>query len=156
MSRSDIAHRSKTAVAAVLPPSVRIRRGREDGHSVDLELNGEPVRVTWLGEGGLRQARGLIAGRKDRPDLAVARVMSSGAREALSAAGIGWVDETGAAEIARGVVDRLQKWTPPGVSAEAATLDTRGPGHRRSLALWRAADCQRHAGNYSVIRRKRH
>ena len=55
-----------------------------------------------LGEGGLRQARGLIAGRKDRPDLAVARVMSSGAREALSAAGIGWVDETGAAEIARG------------------------------------------------------
>ena len=114
MSRSDIAHRSKTAVAAVLPPSVRIRRGREDGHSVDLELNGEPVRVTWLGEGGLRQARGLIAGRKDRPDLAVARVMSSGAREALSAAGIGWVDETGAAEIARGSLIVSRSGRPPG------------------------------------------
>ena len=95
MPRVDIAHRSETAVAAVLPPSVRIRRSRKDGHSVNLELNGEPVRVTWLGEGGLRQVRELIAGREDRPDVAVARRMSPGARDALSAAGIGWVDETG-------------------------------------------------------------
>ena len=113
MIRSDIAHRSETAVAAVLPPSVRIRRGHEDGHSVDLELNGEPVRVTWLGEGGLRQARELIAGRKDRPDVAVARFMSPGAREALSAAGIGWVDETGAAEIARGSLIVSRSGRPP-------------------------------------------
>ena len=102
MARSDIAHRSETAVAAVLPPSVRIRRGYKDGQSVVLELNGEPVRVTWLGEGGLRQARELVDGRKDRPDLAAARLMSLTARDALSAAGIGWVDETGAAEIVRG------------------------------------------------------
>ena len=134
MTRSDIAHRSETAVAAVLPPSVRIRRGREDGHSVDLELNGEPVRVTWLGEGGLRQARELIAGRKDRPDVAVARIMSSGAREALSAAGIGWVDETGAAEIARGslIVSRSGRlpgsprkpphWTPAVLAVAEALL----------------------------------
>ncbi|MXX16497.1 MAG: hypothetical protein F4Z52_04585 [Gammaproteobacteria bacterium] len=95
MPRVDIAHRSETAVAPVLPPSVRIRRSRKDGHSVNLELKGEPVRVTWLGEGGLRQARELIAGREDRPDVAVARRMSPGARDALSAAEIGWVDETG-------------------------------------------------------------
>ena len=101
MTKADIAYRSETAVADVLPPSVRIRRRRKDGHSVDLELNGQPVRVRWLGEGGLRQARELIAQRNDRPDIAVARRLSTGARKALSTAGIGWVDETGAAEIAR-------------------------------------------------------
>lgn len=102
MARDDIARRSQAAVAAVLPSSVRIRRGRQDGHSVKLELNGEPVRVKWLGEGGLRQARELIVRQSDRPDVAVARRMSLAAREALSAAGIGWIDETGAAQIARG------------------------------------------------------
>ena len=104
MINPNIAHRSEAAVAAMLPPSVRVRRNRENGYSVDLELNGEPVRVTWLGEGGLRQARELIASAKDHPDIAAARVMSPGAREALSTAGIGWVDETGAAEIARGTL----------------------------------------------------
>ena len=73
MTKGDIANRSETAVEAVLPPSVRIRRRRADGYSVDLELNGQPVRVRWLGEGGLRQARELIAGRNDLPDIAVAR-----------------------------------------------------------------------------------
>lgn len=102
VTSSSAAHRSEAAVAAVLPPSVRIRRGREDGHAIDLELNGQPITVEWLGEGGLRQARELLAGRKEHPDVAAARRMSPGARRALSAAGIGWVDETGAAEIALG------------------------------------------------------
>ena len=104
VTRSNTTHRSEAAVAAVLPPSVQIRRRREDGHVIDLELNGKPITVEWLGEGGLRQARELLAGRGERPDVAAARRMSPGAREALSAAGIGWVDETGAAEI---VLDSL-------------------------------------------------
>ncbi len=104
MAESDIAQRSEIAIAAVLPSSVRIRRGRQDGHSVDLELNGEPLRVTWLRDGGLRQVRELIGIWNSRPDVVVARVMSLAAREALSDAGIGWVDETGAAEIARGAL----------------------------------------------------
>ena len=97
---SKIAHRSEAKVAAVLPRAVQIRRGREHRHSVDLKLNGEPIQVHWLGEGGLRQARELIADQKNHPDVVAARRMSPGAREALSAAGVGWVDETGAAEIA--------------------------------------------------------
>ena len=113
MTKIRTAHRTEAAVAAVLPPSVRIQRGSEDGHSIDLELNGELVRVTWLGEGGLRQARQLIADRKDRPDIVVARLMSSGAREMLSTAGIGWVDETGAAEIARGSLIVSRSGRPP-------------------------------------------
>ena len=96
---SNTTHRSEAAIAAVLPPSVQIRRRREDGQVIDLELNGKPITVEWLGEGGLRQARQLLSDREERPDVAAARHMSPGARKALSAAGIGWVDETGAAEI---------------------------------------------------------
>ena len=71
------------------------------------------MRVRWVGEGGLRQARELVASRKDRPDVAAARRMSLGARQALSAAGIGWVDETGAAEIARGSLIVSKSGQPP-------------------------------------------
>ena len=139
MTRSDIAKRSEAAVAAVFPPSVRIRRGHQHGHSVDLELNGEQVRVTWLGEGGLRQARELIEKQGNRPDVAAARRMSFAAREALSAAGIGWVDETGAAEIVRGsfIISRdgrsqrplpkPPRWTPAVLAiAEALLCGGRG------------------------------
>ena len=104
VSGNNTTHRSEAAIAAVLPPSVQIRRRREDGHVVDLELNGKPITVEWLNQGGLRQARELLVGRKERPDVVAARRMSPGAREALSAVGIGWVDETGAAEI---VLDSL-------------------------------------------------
>ena len=131
---SDIAHRSEAAVAAVLPPSVRVRRDRRDGRSVDLKIDGRRFRVAWLGEGGLRQARELIADRERRPDVAAARRMSPGAREVLSAAGIGWVDETGAAEIARGplIVSRSgrpveappkpPRWTPSVLAIAEALL----------------------------------
>ena len=134
MASSDITRRSETAVAAVLPSSVRIRRRRRDGHTLNLELNGEPVRVTWLGEGGLRLARELVEDRKSRPDVAVARRMSFAARKALSDAGIGWVDETGAAEIVRGALivsksGRVPKsprkpphWTPAVLAIAEALL----------------------------------
>lgn len=139
MPTSDISRRAETAVAAVLPPSIRIRRRRQNGHSIDLEVNGDPLRVMWLGEGGLRQARELIDRQKDRPDVAAARRMSLAARELLSAARIGWVDETGAAEIARGsliiskdgrVPESLRRpphWTPAVLAiAEALLCGGRG------------------------------
>ena len=144
---SDVAHRSEAAVAAVLPPSIQVRRGRRDGHSVDLEISGKRLRVAWLGEGGLRQARELIAGRKRRPDVAAARRMSPGAREALSTAGIGWVDETGAAEIACGslIVSRDGwpventpkpfRWTPSVLAVAEALLC----GRRATVGAMREA-----------------
>ena len=113
MTGSNIAHRAESAVAAVLPHSVRIVFRCVHDRSVDLEVNGEPLQIKWLGEGGLRQARELIANWQNRPDVAVARQMSLGAREALSAAGIGWVDESGAAEIARGSLIVSRSGRPP-------------------------------------------
>lgn len=135
---NDIAQRSELAFAAVLPPLIQIRRGLRHGNSVDLYINGKGLRVAWLGEGGLRQARELVSGFDRRPDVAAARRMSPGARTVLSAAGIGWVDETGAAEI---VTDSLivsrsgrpvdtapkqPKWTPSVLAvAEALLCGTR-------------------------------
>ncbi|MYD78816.1 MAG: hypothetical protein F4239_08025 [Gammaproteobacteria bacterium] len=104
MTRIKTTHRSEAAIAAVLPHSVQIQRGREHGYAIDLVINGQTIRAEWLGEGGLRQARELIAEGEHYPDVAVARRMSPGAREVLSTAGVGWVDETGAAEI---VLDSL-------------------------------------------------
>lgn len=120
---------------AVLPSPVQVSRAsRGSGpHSVDLEFNGHCIEVKWIGEGGLRQARELIASRQCAPDVVAARRMSPGAREALSTAGIGWVDETGAAEIAMGtlivsksghpqeVAKKPPHWTPT-VLAVAETL----------------------------------
>lgn len=123
MSERKVSQRAEAAVVAVLPYAVQVQRDREGDRSVDLIINGAEVEVKWLGEGGLRQARELIADKKNCPDVAVARRMSPGAREALSTAGIGWVDETGAAEIALDsmivsksghppeVVDKPAHWT---------------------------------------------
>ncbi len=138
MIRSNTTHRSEAAIAAVLPLSVQIERGRDQGYAIDLKINGQMIRAEWLGEGGLRQARELIAKPTQHPDVAVARRMSPGAREALSVAGVGWVDETGAAEIVLESLivsksghqikkpQRLPHWTPAVLAvAEALLCDGR-------------------------------
>ena len=134
VTRSHVQDRCAAAVAAVLPRSVEVRRERDNGRSICFRLNDEPFEVMWLGEGRLRQARELIADRKGRPDLVVARLMSPGARSAFSDAGIGWIDETGAAEVA---LDSLivsksgravstppkpPRWTPAVVAVAEALL----------------------------------
>ena len=133
-SRNSVAHRLETAVAAVLPQSVVVRCHRVVGHTVSLVLNGKRITVRWIGEGGLRQARESIADRNSLPEVVVARRMSPGAREALSAAGVGWVDESGAAEIAEGslIVSRSgrpnqsppkpTRWTPAVLAVAEALL----------------------------------
>lgn len=134
MIRSNVPQRCEAAVAAVLPPSVRIQRDGGDSRSIGIKLNGKRIEVAWLGEGGLRQARELIASRRKHPDVAAARRMSPGACEALSTAGIGWVDETGAAEIALGsliisrtgrspeALRRPLRWTPSVLAVAEALL----------------------------------
>jgi hypothetical protein len=65
----------------------------------DLVVNGMPVQVKWVSGGGLRQIREVLAHLRERPDIVAAPHLSPGAREALTQAGLGWVDETGAAEV---------------------------------------------------------
>lgn len=134
MTTNTITSRAEVAVAAVLPRAVQVQRVHQGKHSVGLELSGHRIQVKWLGEGGLRQIRELIARQEHRPDVVVARRISPGAKEALSAAAIGWVDETGAAEIVMGTLivsrsgrppDAKQKpphWTPAVLAVAEALL----------------------------------
>lgn len=103
MNATRIHGRAERATLNVLPRSVKVRQGAR-GSAADLVVNGVPLLIEWVGEGWLRDVRPVLERRRDRPDIVVARRMSPGAREALSAAGVGWVDETGAAEIAAGSV----------------------------------------------------
>jgi hypothetical protein len=97
-------------------------------------VNNVPLRLSWIGEGWLADVRRMLSTDATEPQVAVGRRMSPGARDALRAASIGWVDETGAAEFAAdGIVvsrsgrpqDRTQKirnWTPTVLAVAEALL----------------------------------
>lgn len=86
-------------LASVLPRGVDIA---ESGPNRVI-VNGTAVRLAWAGDGWLPDVRRVLAAA-DRPEIVGAHRMSPGARAELLAAGIGWADETGAAEIAIGPI----------------------------------------------------
>lgn len=128
--KEDSQRRTYDALIHTLPRSVEVRPG--DGDYV--LINGTPLRVRWVGEGWLRDIRPVVTESPDRPDIVVARRMSPGARDALAEAGIGWVDETGAAEIVEGPIvvarsgrptkaeQRIERWTPAVLAVTEALL----------------------------------
>jgi len=129
----DPGRRADDAVRAVLPRAAKVRVGDVDA-GVDIVVNDHPFVIKWIGDGRLADARRVVSTRRGRPDIAVARRMSPGARETLAGAGIGWVDETGAAEIAAGtiVISRPgrspkpsgppERWTPSVIAVAEALL----------------------------------
>jgi len=108
----DPGRRADDAVRAVLPRAAKARTGDVDT-GVDIIVNGHPFQIKWIGDGRLADAKRVVSTRRGRPDIAVARHMSPGAREMLVEAGIGWVDETGAAEIAAGAIVISRPGRPP-------------------------------------------
>jgi hypothetical protein len=104
--------RAEEAVLAVFPRSVKVGTPKR-GTAADLTINGQPLAIKWIGEGRLGDARRVLSQRGGRPDIVVARRISPGARHAFSEAGVGWVDETGAAEIAIGSVIVSRSGMPP-------------------------------------------
>ncbi|MDQ1495367.1 MAG: hypothetical protein QOG69_1850 [Actinomycetota bacterium] len=129
----DPSRRAEEAVRAVLPRTAKVRTGRS-GTAIDLFVNDLPLRIDWIGEGRLADAKRVLAMRRERPDVVVARQLSPGARELLAEAGIGWVDETGAAEIAAGMIvvsrtgqppkraESPKRWTPSVIAVAEALL----------------------------------
>ncbi len=109
MSEDGIPQRVEAALRAVLPRSVRLRI-----HHDHLTLNGVAIEFKWVREGTLGQVRELLTHRRNRPGIVVSRRISPGAREALSAAGVGWVDENGAAEIVFGSLIVARSGRPEG------------------------------------------
>jgi hypothetical protein len=117
----------------VFPRSVKVGTPNR-GTAADLTINGQPLAIKWIGEGRLGDARRVLDQPRSRPDIVVARRLSPGARHALSEAGIGWVDESGAAEIAIGTVivsrtgtqqkpdSRIKRWSPAVIAVAEALL----------------------------------
>lgn len=132
-STKDPTSRAIAAVTAVLPHAAKVHAAHGDA-SANLMVNGQPLRIRWAGEGWLRQVRSVLDDSTDRPDIVVARRMSPGAREALSKAGIGWVDEAGGAEVAVGSIvvsrtgqpakpdEKPARWTPAVIAVAEALL----------------------------------
>src|SRR5690242_10680613 len=130
---SEPHQRAEAALRAVLPRSVSVRVAARDS-GADVLVNGIAIQARWIGEGGLRRAREILERKQDRPDVVVARLLSPGAREALSEAGVGWIDETGAAEIAVGSIivsksgrpepaqEKPARWTPASLAVAEALL----------------------------------
>lgn len=121
--------RAYEALEHVLPRSAEVRRS--GNHVV---VNGHPLNIQWIGRGWLADAQAVLAASGELPLVAVARRMSPGARKALAEASIGWVDETGAAEIATGPLvvsksgrpvgreQRTTDWTPAVFAVAEALL----------------------------------
>lgn len=94
-------------LCAVLPRALDLPRavepsgkpGSESGRGAVVRIAGQKVTVEWLRAGTLPAVQKMLA-RHPRPDVIATPKMSEGAKAAASMAGVGWVEETGAAEIA--------------------------------------------------------
>ena len=97
MASSD---RAVSALVAVLPAAtaVRIRRGSSLPYDATVTVAGTEMRVRWLPVGWPRQVKEALR-QHPTPRVLAAPLMSPGARKAAGEAGVGWVDESGAAEI---------------------------------------------------------
>lgn len=139
MSQSPVRHkahsRAEQTVLAVLPRSIEVSIPTRDT-GADLIVNGQHLTIKWAGEGHLGNIRRLLKdGAHPYPNIVVAQRLSPGARAALDDAGIGWADETGAAEIAIGLIvvsrsgapaksaqGHLSRWTPAVMAVAEALL----------------------------------
>ncbi len=105
--------RAETAVLDVFPSTAEVRRGPDDGRA-DLIVNGQAFEIKWIGDGRLADVRRMLQDASSTERLiAVARHLSPGARDALAQERVGWVDETGAAEIAVGSIVVSRTGRPP-------------------------------------------
>lgn len=130
--------RAVTALSNVYRGTLRTRRAR--GSRTDVVVTVDDCidfLVRWLPVGWPRQV-GEALHDEPRPDILVAPLMSPGARKAAADAGVGWVDESGAADIyyrdaSSGKLIVIQtKGVPP------APLDTRLGWRPATLAVCEA------------------
>jgi hypothetical protein len=92
--------RAVNAFTAALPVGAKVRERSAVGphRDVIVSVAGNDLRLRWLPVGWPRQVAGAL-GQNPPAQVLAAPLMSPGARKAASDAGVGWVDESGAAEI---------------------------------------------------------
>jgi hypothetical protein len=95
--------RALRALEGVLPVGTRVTVGAAQDHDAVVELAGLRLRLRWLPVGWPRQVAEALS-REPRPDVVAAPLLSPGARELARRRGVGWLDESGAAEIRDGML----------------------------------------------------
>jgi hypothetical protein len=137
--------RAIDAIVSVLPTRSELDRVDDSTDGVGLIVNGHRFKVSWVGEGRPDAIRRAIATNDGNSEIVVGRHLSVSAREALSGAGIGWVDESGAAQIAG-----------PGVMVALSGTPTKRPDRRSTwassvLAVAEALLCEVKASASAVV-----
>lgn len=136
--KTPTAERVEQAIRAVLPAGTPVGLAVVDDELISVDVDGGSFTARWIGEGWLRDVRAALADAGRKPEVLVARRMSPGARSAADDAHVGWIDESGAAEIVLpGLVisrsgrrdpkvGRPARWTPSVIgTAEALILGAR-------------------------------
>src|SRR5687767_2898460 len=90
--------RARSALLAALPIGVEVLERSVDDADAVVTVAGSDLLLRWLNVGWPRQVAEALR-KPPRPDVLVAPLLSPGARKAASDAGVGWVDESGAAAI---------------------------------------------------------
>ncbi|WP_419914834.1 hypothetical protein [Candidatus Poriferisodalis sp.] len=137
------------ALIDVLPRTVSVEIPTGDPRA-DVIIGGHSLDVKWAGAGSLGAVVSLLRAAERRPDVVAARELSPGAKNALSEAGVAWVDETGAAEMAIGTIivsrsgtrapreARMKRWTPAVLGVAEALLcgvDATGAAVKQATGL---------------------
>ena len=89
--------RAIRALEAVMPPGTPVTTIRSEGRDASVSLPGRRLLLRWLPVGWPRQLAEALR-TKPRPDIVAAHQLSPGARALARQEGVGWVDESGAAE----------------------------------------------------------
>jgi hypothetical protein len=95
--------RSVRAFEAVLPLGTPVEATPSQDRDVFVSVAGRRLRLRWLPVGWPRQLTEALE-IKPRPDIVVAPQFSPGARALAGQERVGWVDESGAAEISAGTI----------------------------------------------------
>ena len=90
--------RALAALAAVLPSGTPVGVARQLDGDLVVSVAGRKLRLRWLPVGWPRQVAEVLR-HAPRPDIIAAPRLSPGARELASSQHVGWLDESGAAEI---------------------------------------------------------
>lgn len=95
-----------------MPPGTSVVVADQQDRDSLVLVAGRRLRLRWLPVGWPRQV-GEALGRDPRPDVIAAPLLSPGAREQARRRGVGWVDESGAAEIQTDTMLISRTGSPP-------------------------------------------
>lgn len=95
--------RALRAFEAVLPVGAQIKVDEQQDRDILVRVAGRKLRLRWLPVGWPRQVREALE-RRPHPDIIAAPRLSPGARDIARRHQVGWVDESGAAEILAGTL----------------------------------------------------